>query len=61
MQTKRIPNATRVKKQSFQSILETMMKLTKGGNLNLRTANSHWDIFPSPANNNNYSNYKTGA
>jgi len=56
-------NASKVTKSKFQSILEEMMKLTKGGNLNLRTANKYWNIHYTgvPANDTTYTNYNTGA
>lgn len=64
MQTKttntRKANGTTVQSTSFKSILNEMMKLTKGGNI--KVANKHWDIYyKQSANNTTYTNYNTGA
>ena len=54
MRTKTLkPNGSKVKGESFKSILNKMMKLTNNGNL--RTANQSWDIYKS-VNNSNYNN-----
>ena len=45
-------NGSKVKDQSFKSILQKMMKITRNGNL--KVANQSWDIFKPAINNINY-------
>ena len=58
MRTNRVtkPNGSKIQGNSFQKILNQMMKLTSGGNL--RVANKHWNIYGAgqTANNSNYNN-----
>lgn len=46
------PNGTKLQGKSFKSILNEMMKLTNGGNL--QVANKHWNIYEKPVNNVDY-------
>ena len=48
------PNGSKMKGVSTEQILSQIMKITKDGNL--RVANSHWNIFYNPSNNQHYNN-----